>query len=355
MAATTRTIASACIIFVAFSAFGCGDDEETNDATSTTIGIAGGEVSSDLGTATIPEDALESETDIRVSAATAAEVQALPPGMSASRDPVKFEPFDVAFDAPVSIALPHDGSGDTVLRLDGPGDTNWDVINGVERNDSELTFDVDTFGIFVVTSGCDSYCGYATSACETLSDEDCASACTTYGFNPAAVIGSTCQTETARLLECYSDQTDAAAFACGMGAPIQTTCSQQEVNVANCVQADSSCYDVLGDWEAEFASTTGNAPDPSTTTATVEDTGVPNEYLLTFGLADSPEVQLFVQAATVYAETTVPEGESAVTSLRGMTAPNCPGATNPEASQELVFDMDTVEEGDDYFTVTLTR
>lgn len=127
-----------------------GGDASGGDAsTSGTIGPGGGTVDSSNGSVTIPAGALSADVEIGV--AESATPPTPLPGEYAAASPIyAFTPHGTTFAMPVTLSLAFSGSADTVLVLDGPADTTWDVVATPVIAGSTATVMTSSFSFYVV-------------------------------------------------------------------------------------------------------------------------------------------------------------------------------------------------------------
>lgn len=156
----TRGLGLAC--GVAFFAFGCGDDAQSDDPSSVTkvVGPAGGElVLPDGAGVTIPEGALDEEIEITVARLSDSEAGALaellPNGLTLVSDLYAFTPHGQEFLLPVEIRVPYDSSSDALAMqsLDDETDTSWGEDKGAAFADDVATLETEHFSIKGVTAG----------------------------------------------------------------------------------------------------------------------------------------------------------------------------------------------------------
>ena len=183
------------------------------------VGTAGGTVQAGAASVMIPKDALTAMVEVSVSEAGMA-TAAVPAGSTASSPAVAITPHGQTFKVPVTLTIPYDGQGDTVLRLADDKDDTWEPVDGVTFGADTVQVQTTTFSIYIVVSRCSQYCPHAASLCG-ISRGACQSSCASVAMNgpqsPACVANQTA------LLACYAT-TVAAGLDCTTGLPLDTTC-----------------------------------------------------------------------------------------------------------------------------------
>jgi hypothetical protein len=251
---TSATLLCALTVSLSVGAISCGsgDSSETQaGANATRVDASGGSVSGGGAKVEIPAGALATGTDIGVAAVDLSALAALPAVISAAGSAIAFTPHGTTFQTPVTLTLPHDGSGDVVLRLDDEADTTWEVVSSAVFAGSEAKVTTSTFSIYVVASQCQPYCAKVEALCgSTLTQGTCQSTCSTRASKPLEQ--SLCQTQFDAVRQCYSSQTLATAFDCASGAPADTTCATERSAISGCLLASGDpCYTFAGDdWTA---------------------------------------------------------------------------------------------------------
>ncbi|MCA9565462.1 MAG: hypothetical protein KC561_18320 [Myxococcales bacterium] len=143
----------------ALSVFGCSDETIPDPSGVTGIGDAGGTVTVDGMTVTIPAGALSEAADVAIRSLGALETE----GYSAAPEyadadliaVLEMTPHGLTFDEPVTVSIPltegQDDLGElVVLALDGPDDTEWEPVGPLRLENGAVEFEISHFSVYTL-------------------------------------------------------------------------------------------------------------------------------------------------------------------------------------------------------------
>ena len=112
---------------------------------------AGGTLSLDGVTVTVPPGAVASPVTITIAVIDPTSVAGLPRGVASAGSTYALLPHGQTFSAPVSITLPHTSTSETylldVVRLDDEADTTWEKVSGATIDTSTVSFETTSFSV----------------------------------------------------------------------------------------------------------------------------------------------------------------------------------------------------------------
>ena len=153
---------SSLLALLAGCLLGCGSSTEkglsADEATSKTVGPAGGTISKGTLELDIPQGALARDVNIVVvttSAAVALDLKEVSVGgvtreVQLASPRVSLTPHGTSFSTPVRLKIPYSGNGDVLLRLEDDQDTSWEVVEGATLADGIATVSLNGFSVYAV-------------------------------------------------------------------------------------------------------------------------------------------------------------------------------------------------------------
>ncbi len=144
---TAAVMLASCSLLCALA--GCADGGK--NMAGAVIGSEGGTIVTDDGlTVTVPAGALETPVEITIETVDTSSLAAAEPAWAPYAGPAfAFTPHGQIFAEPVTIRLPATTRPSAILRLDDTADPCWQMVPGLERDDTGIEFATDTFSVYV--------------------------------------------------------------------------------------------------------------------------------------------------------------------------------------------------------------
>lgn len=134
-----------------------GDRDDAGDTTpseSEVIGPKGGKVSIKGAAVVVPRDALDESVNVSVAKLSRADAGSLPVAefqgvpLTLASAVYAFLPHGTQFNEPVEITFATEPDAEVVLRLDGPDDDEWELVDDAFLDGSEATLETEHFSYY---------------------------------------------------------------------------------------------------------------------------------------------------------------------------------------------------------------